>query len=334
MDILNDSDEPLLTPTEDRFSLMPIKYQNIWDLYKKHTATYWTTAQIDFSQDIKDWQEKLNEDERQFITHALAFFNVADGIVNENLAVNMMQLVQIPEARCFYGFQIMMENVHAETYSIMIDTFIRDEVARAKALHGAANYPCIKKKADWALRWLTDKNLSFGTRLVAFACVEGIMFSSSFCSIRWLERRGLMLGLCTSNEYISRDEALHCDFACLLLSMLKKKPSRDEILKIVKEAVEIEKEFAVDSLQVRLLGMNSDLMKQYIEHTADVLLVGLMGEKYWNTKNPFDFTIMLTVNGRHNFFEKHISNYAKANVFTTTSSSNPNKTHLEMADVF
>lgn len=326
--------EPLLTPNENRFSLMPIQYQNIWDLYKKHTATYWTTAQIDFSKDIKDWEEKLNDDERSFITHVLAFFNVADGIVNENLAVNMMQAVQIPEARCFYGFQIMMENVHAETYSIMIETFIRDEKERYKALHGVANYPCIKRKADWAMRWLNDKNLSFGTRLVAFACVEGIMFSSSFCSIRWLERRGLMLGLCTSNEYISRDEALHCDHACMLLSMLRKKPSRDEILKIVKEAVEIEKQFAVDSIKVRLLGMNPELMKDYIENTADVLLVGLIGEKYYNTKNPFDFTIMLTVNGRHNFFEKHISNYAKANVFTSVNTDKNSKNRLEIADDF
>jgi ribonucleoside-diphosphate reductase subunit M2 len=311
--------EPLLNPNEDRFSLFPIQHQSVWDMYLKHRGTYWTPAQLDFSKDIEDWEHKLTDAERDYILTVLAFFNVADGIVNENLALNMMHTVQLPEARCFYGFQIMMENIHAETYSIMIDAFAREPEQKQRALKGVLTYPCVKRKADWALRWLNDKETSFALRLVAFACVEGILFSSSFCSIYWLKKRGLMKGLCESNEYISRDESLHCDFACLLFSMLVNKPTKEEVLAILTEAVEIEKIFAEESIKVRLLGMNSTLMKQYIEHCADMVLYALIGEKHYHTANPFDFMALMSLTTKPNFFERHNTGYVKINSYSQKS---------------
>ncbi len=304
-----DSQELLLKANKDRFVLFPIKYDNLWKMYKKAEASFWTAEEIDLSGDLKDW-EKLNEGERHFISHVLAFFAASDGIVNENLAVNFMREVQIPEARSFYGFQIMMENIHSETYSLLIDTYIKDIREKEKLFNAIETVPCVKKKAEWALRWIESK--SFVERLVAFAAVEGIFFSGSFCSIFWLKKRGLMPGLSFSNELISRDEGLHCDFACLLYKMIQNKLSRERVHEIIFDAVEIEKEFVSDALPVDLIGMNSKLMCQYIEFVADHLLVALGYPKIYNTTNPFDFMELISLQGKTNFFEKRVGEYQKA----------------------
>lgn len=306
-------EEKLLEENKSRFVLFPIKYHSIWEMYKKAEASFWTAEEIDLSHDLKDW-EKLNDSERHFITHVLAFFAASDGIVNENLAVNFMREVQIPEARCFYGFQAMIENIHSETYSLLIDTYIKDSEDRERLFKAIETVPCVQKKAEWALKWVDSP--SFIERLVAFAAVEGIFFSGSFCSIFWLKKRGLMPGLSFSNELISRDEGLHCDFACLLYSMVKNKLSTQRIYEIIGNAVDIEKEFVSDSLPVDLIGMNSKLMCQYIEFVADRLLVALGYPKLYNAINPFDFMELISLQGKTNFFEKRVGEYQKAGVMS------------------
>ena len=296
---------------KDRFVLLPINYPAIWEQYKRHEASFWTAEEIDLSSDLGDWA-KLNDGERHFISHVLAFFAASDGIVNENLAVNFMSEVQIPEARCFYGFQIMMENIHSETYALLIDTYVKDPVEKDRLFHAIDTVPAVKKKAEWALRWI--ENGSFAQRLVAFAAVEGIFFSGSFCSIFWLKKRGLMPGLTFSNELISRDEGLHCEFACLLYSMLNGKLSEKEVHEIIGDAVAIEKEFITDALPAALIGMNADLMKQYIEFVADRWLQALGCSKMFNSTNPFDFMEMISLQGKTNFFEKRVGDYQKSGV--------------------
>ena len=304
-------DEILLKENKDRFVLFPIKHDKIWEMYKKAENSFWTAEEIDLSSDLKHW-ENLNDGERHFITHVLAFFAASDGIVNENLAVNMMNAVQLPEARCFYGFQIMIENIHSEMYSLLIDTYVKDTNEKHRLFNAIETVPCVKRKADWALRWI--ENGSFAERLVAFAAVEGIFFSGSFCSIFWLKKRGLMPGLATSNEFISRDEGLHCDFACLLFGMLKHKLSQQQVYDMITSAVAIEQEFITDALPVDLIGMNAKLMRQYIEFVADRLLNSLGCKKYYNAANPFDFMESISLEGKTNFFEKRVSEYTKAGV--------------------
>jgi ribonucleoside-diphosphate reductase beta chain len=306
--------EVLLEENKDRFVLLPIKYPEIWNMYKQHEASFWTAEEIDLSPDLKDW-EKLNNDERHFIKHVLAFFAASDGIVNENLAVNFMKEVQLPEARCFYGFQIMIENIHSETYSLLIDTYIKDTVEKNRLFNALETVPCVQKKAEWALRWINHG--SFAERLVAFAAVEGIFFSGSFCSIFWLKKRGLMPGLSFSNELISRDEGLHCDFACLLYGMLNEKLSQERIYEIIRDAVMNEHEFVTDALPVSLIGMNAKMMCQYIEFVADRLLVALGYPKIYNVTNPFDFMETISLQGKTNFFEKRVAEYQKAGVMNT-----------------
>jgi len=304
--------EPILQENKDRFVLFPIKHKDIWDMYKKAEASFWTAEEIDLSPDLQDWENKLNNDEKHFIKHVLAFFAASDGIVNENLAINFMNEVQYPEARCFYGFQIMMENIHSETYSLLIDTYIKDPKEKDKLFHALDTVPCVGKKAEWALRWIS--NGTFAERLIAFAAVEGIFFSGSFCSIFWLKKRGLMPGLSFSNELISRDEGLHCDFACLLYSQLQNKLAPSQVTEIIKNAVTIEKEFVVDAIPVKLIGMNADMMCQYIEFVADRLLVALGCPKVYNTTNPFDFMELISLQGKTNFFEKRVAEYQKSGV--------------------
>lgn len=319
----NTVSEPLLEEVDNRFVLFPIQQNDIWQMYKQAEASFWTAEEIDLAQDLKDWDEKLNDDERHFITHVLAFFAASDGIVNENLAVNFLEEVKSPEARCFYGFQVAIENIHAETYSLLIDTYIKDADEKHRLFNALETVPCVKKKAEWALRWI-DKG-SFAERLIAFAAVEGIFFSGSFCSIFWLKKRGLMPGLSFSNELISRDEGLHCDFACLLYNKyIKNKLPNDTVVSIIANAVEIEKEFVTDALPVKLIGMNSDLMNQYIEFVADRLLVELGCEKQYNTSNPFDFMEMISLEGKTNFFEKRVSEYSKAGVANKPASGQGN----------
>ena len=303
--------EPLLQEDENRYVMFPIQDQDIWKMYKKQVDCFWRAEEIDLSKDISHW-ESLNKDEKYFISMILAFFAASDGIVLENLAARFMGEVQSSEARAFYGFQIAMENIHSETYSLLIDTYIKDREEKSMLFQAIQNYPCIKKKADWAIKWIQDKRSSFATRLIAFACIEGIFFSGAFCSIYWLKKRGLMPGLTFSNELISRDEALHTEFAVLLYSKLNKKINKQKVIEIIKEAVEIEKEFICDALPCRLIGMNSDLMCQYIEFVADRLIVQLGYEKLYNTKNPFDFMDMISIEGKTNFFEKRVSEYALA----------------------
>lgn len=306
-------EEPILKENPDRFVLFPIVHNDIWDFYKKSEANFWTAEEIDLAADLVDWNVKLNDDERHFIKHVLAFFASSDGIVNENLAENFVREVQYTEAKFFYGFQIMMENIHSETYSLLIDTYIKDTADKNYLFKAIENLDCVGKKADWALRWI--KNGSFAERLVAFAAVEGIFFSGSFCSIFWLKKRGLMPGLAFSNELISRDEGLHCDFACLLYNRyIVNKLPKDRIKAIIMDAVQIEKEFIIDALPVRLIGMNSELMSQYIEFVADRLLVELGNEKVYNVTNPFDFMELISLEGKSNFFEKRNSEYTKAGV--------------------
>ncbi|CCX34706.1 ribonucleotide reductase [Pyronema domesticum] len=312
----SEADEPLLMENKQRFVLFPIKYHEIWQMYKKAEASFWTAEEIDLSKDLHDWNKRLNNDERYFISHVLAFFAASDGIVNENLVQRFSNEVQVPEARCFYGFQIMMENIHSETYSLLIDTYVSDSKQRAYLFDAIETIPCIKKKAEWAIKWIEDTESTFAQRLVAFAAVEGIFFSGSFASIFWLKKRGLMPGLSFSNELISRDEGLHTDFACLLFSHLKNRPSQDAVRDIIIEAVGIECEFLTEALPVALLGMNSKLMVQYIEFVADRLLLSLGNPKHYNSTNPFDFMESISLNGKTNFFEKRVGDYQKAGVFS------------------
>lgn len=307
-------EEVLLRENKDRFVLLPIKYPEIWEMYKKSEASFWTAEEIDLSDDQKHW-DNLNSGERHFISHILAFFAASDGIVNENLAVNFMSEVQLPEARCFYGFQIMMENIHSETYALLIDTYIKDPEEKDRLFHAVETVPCVRRKAEWALRWIEGG--SFAERLVAFAAVEGIFFSGSFCSIFWLKKRGLMPGLTFSNELISRDEGMHCEFACLLYKMLKNKLSEEVVQGIIRDAVEIEKEFVTDALPVALIGMNAKLMSQYIEFVADRWLQELGYAKIYNATNPFDFMEMISLQGKTNFFEKRVGDYQKSGVLTS-----------------
>lgn len=305
--------ELLLKPQDNRFVLFPIQYDSIWKMYKKQQASFWTPEEIDFEKDLNDWN-KLKDNEQYFIKNVLAFFAGSDGIVLENLAENFMRDIEIPEVRCFYGFQIAMENIHSETYSLMIDTYIKNEEEKYHLLNATKEIPSIKKKAEWAIKWLEKKDCSFSIRLVAFAIIEGIFFSGSFCAIFWLKKRGLMPGLTFSNELISRDEALHTEFATLLYSMVIDKLDKAIIYEIVKEAVSIEKEFIIESLPCNLIGMNSYLMEEYIEFVADRLLIQLGYVKLWNTNNPFDFMEMISMTGKTNFFEKRVSEYSKMGV--------------------
>jgi len=299
-----------------RFVLFPIQYQDVWKMYKKHEASFWTTEEIDLAEDTKDW-EKLSGNEKHFISTVLAFFAASDGIVLENLADRFISDVSVPEIRCFYGFQLAMENVHSETYSLLIETFVRDAAEKDRLLRGIETISSVKLKAEWALKWLEADNC-FAERLVAFAAVEGIFFSGSFCSIFWLKKRGLMPGLTFSNELISRDEGLHCDFACLLYSHLQRKLSQERVFEIVCQAVSIEKEFVTESLPVSLIGMNEKLMSQYIEYVADRLLVELGCEKFYKAKNPFTWMEIISLDGKTNFFEKRVGDYQKANVMSST----------------
>ena len=305
----NTSTELLLRENKERFVLLPIKYPKVWEMYKKHEASFWTAEEIDLSSDQKDW-DALNDGERHFISHILAFFAASDGIVNENLAVNFMSEVQLPEARCFYGFQIMMENIHSETYALLIDNYIKDPKEKTRLFHAIDTVPAVKKKAEWALRWIDQGN--FAERLVAFAAVEGIFFSGSFCSIFWMKKRGLMPGLTFSNELISRDEGMHTDFAVSLYQMLVNKLTQDEIYELVSEALQIEKEFILEALPCSLIGMNAELMSQYLEFVADRLIVQLGYERHWKTENPFEFMELISLRPKSNFFENRVGEYRKA----------------------
>ena len=302
--------EILLSDEENRYVIFPIKHDDIWKMYKKAEANFWTTEELDLSKDYKDFTTKLNDNERYFIENVLAFFAASDGIVNENLVERFCNDVKILEAKFFYGFQIAMENIHSETYSLLIDTYVKDLIKKDKLFNAINNIPSIKKKADWALKWINDKDSTFGTRVIAFAAVEGIFFSGSFCSIFWLKKRGLMPGLCHSNELISRDEGMHTEFAVLMYSMLKNKPSKEIIINIIKEAVDLEKEFITESLPCDLIGMNKSLMKQYIEYVSDRLLLMLGIDKQFNVSNPFEWMEMISVQGKTNFFEKRVGEYS------------------------
>lgn len=303
------SSEPILSPNPDRFVLFPIKHSRIWDAYKQAEQSFWTAEEVPLAPDLNDW-DKLNVDEKHYIKWVLAFFAASDGIVNENICVNFLKEVQIPEARCYYGFQYMIENVHSEMYSLLIDTYIQDTTEKNFLFNAIENIPVVAKKANWALRWLESKDATFGEKLIAFAVVEGIFFSGSFCSIFWLKKRGLMPGLSLANELISRDEGQHCAFAVLLYSMIENKPSKETIITMFKDAVEIECEFVSDSLPVGLIGMNSNLMCQYIRFVADYWLEQLGVEKIFGDKNPFDWMITLGLNAKTNFFEKKVSEYS------------------------
>lgn len=311
-----DANEPILQDTAGRFVLFPIKYDAIWKMYKQAEASFWTTEEIDLSADLTDWDEKLSDNERYFIKNVLAFFAASDGIVNENLVVNFMQDVTIPESRCFYGFQIAIENIHAETYSLLIDTYIKDPVEKNHLFNALETVPAVARKAEWALRWIENSE-TFAERLVAFAAVEGIFFSGSFCSIFWLKKRGLMPGLSFSNELISRDEGLHCDFACLLFGMLQNPTSEARVREIIYDAVRIEQQFITEALPVSLIGMNADLMSQYIEFVADRLMNALGFDKIFRTANPFPWMEMISLQGKTNFFEKRVSEYQKAGVMSS-----------------
>jgi ribonucleoside-diphosphate reductase subunit M2 len=304
--------EPLLAPDDNRFVMFPIAHDDIWKMYKKQVDCFWRAEEIDLTKDLTHW-EGLEKDEKHFISMILAFFAASDGIVLENLASRFMNEVQIAEARAFYGFQIAIENIHSECYSLLIETYIKDCVEKNKLFHAIENFPCIKKKSDWAQKWMHDNRSSFATRLVAFACVEGIFFSGAFCSIFWLKKRGLLPGLTFSNELISRDEALHCEFAILLYSKLLKKMDKARIHEIIKEAVDIETEFICDALPCRLIGMNSDLMTQYIQFVADRLCVQLGYKKIYNVTNCFDWMQLISLESKTNFFEKRNDSYALSN---------------------
>lgn len=315
-DTFDPSLEPILAHNPQRFVLLPIQHPDLWLQYKQHKASFWTAQEIDLESDLADWWS-LSSGERHFVSHVLAFFAASDGIVNENLAVNFMKEVQIPEARCFYGFQVAMENIHSETYSLLIDTYIQKQDEKDHLFNAIDTIPAVKEKANWALRWIDQGN--FAERLVAFAAVEGIFFSGSFCALFWLKKRGLMPGLTFSNELISRDEGLHCQFACSLYHMLKQRLSSDTVHNIIRDAVRIEKNFICEALPVSLIGMNAELMSQYIEFVADHWLDALGYSKLYNTKNPFDFMEMISLEGKTNFFEKRVGDYQKAGVLGTKS---------------
>ena len=306
-------DEPLLRDNPDRFVIFPIKYHDIWAFYKKAEASFWTVEEVDLSKDLDDWN-KLKEEERHFISHVLAFFAASDGIVNENLVHRFAQEFQLPEIRFFYGFQIAMENVHSEMYSLLIDTYVRDSEERHKLFHAIDTLPCVRRKADWALQWIASDTATIAERILAFSAVEGIFFSGSFAAIFWLKKRGLMSGLTFSNELISRDEGLHTDFACLIYSYLQCKPSTEKVLEIITDAVNIEISFLTDALPVRLIGINADLMGQYIQFVADHLLVALGYDKQYKVTNPFDFMENISLQGKTNFFEKRVGEYQKPGV--------------------
>jgi ribonucleoside-diphosphate reductase beta chain len=325
-----ETEEVLLAENKQRFVLFPIIHKEIWAMYKKHEASFWTAQEIDLSQDEKDW-DKLNQNEQHFIKHVLAFFAASDGIVLENLAERFLTEVQLPEARCFYGFQIAMENVHSETYSLLIDTYIRDSQEKTRLFHAMETIPCVKEKAQWALKWISCDN-SFAERLVAFAAVEGIFFSGSFCAIFWIKKRGLMPGLTFSNELISRDEGLHCDFACLLYKMLQNKLAQEVVQDIIRDAVKIEIEFVCESIPVALIGMNQKLMSQYIEFVADRLLAALGCPKIYNATNPFEWMEMISLQGKTNFFEKRVGEYQKAGVMASTTQQGASKGFTVDAD--
>jgi ribonucleoside-diphosphate reductase beta chain len=310
--------EPILQENKDRFVIFPIKHQDIWEWYKKQEACIWTAEEIDLHTDLNDWNNKLNADEKYFIKHILAFFAASDGIVNENLAENFVSEVQYPEAKFFYGFQIMMENIHSETYSLLIDTYVKDEAEKYELFHAIETFPAIKDKAEWALKWIESD--SFAERLIAFAAVEGIFFSGSFCSIFWLKKRGLMPGLTFSNELISRDEGMHCDFAVHLHNHhLVNKVPKARITEILTDALNIERKFITESLPVSLIGMNATLMTQYLEFVTDRLLVELGCDRVYNSSNPFDFMDMISLQGKTNFFEKRVAEYQKAGVMNSDS---------------
>ncbi|TDL19348.1 ribonucleotide reductase [Rickenella mellea] len=306
--------EPILQISTRRFVMFPIRYHEIWSMYKKAEASFWTAEEIDLSKDLYDWENKMSENERHFIGHVLAFFAASDGIVNENLVQRFCNEVQIPEARCFYGFQIMMENIHSEIYSLLINTYIKDSDHRGRLFDAIETIPCVGRKAEWALKWISDNHSAFSNRLIAFAAVEGIFFSGSFASIFWLKKRGLMPGLTFSNELISRDEGLHTEFACLLFRHLRRRPVPAVALHIITEAVEIEQDFLTDALPCALIGINAKLMRQYIEFIADHLLLSLGYEKWYKVTNPFDFMDMISLQGKTNFFEKRVSDYSRANI--------------------
>ncbi|MGB1098284.1 MAG: ribonucleotide-diphosphate reductase subunit beta [Poseidonia sp.] len=318
IDLTKEHVEPMLQENLDRFVLFPIEHDDIWAMYKQEQASFWTAEEIDLAEDLKDWKN-LNKDEKHFIKHILAFFAASDGIVNENLVMNFSNEVCWPEARAFYGFQIMMENIHAETYSLLIDTYIDDEKEKDHLFKALETVPSVQKKGEWALKWLSRKRGSFAERLVAFAAVEGIFFSGSFCAIFWLKKRGLMPGLTFSNELISRDEGLHCDFACLLHNKLLRGAGENVIRRIIAEAVDIEIEFVTKALPVNLIGMNADLMTQYIQFVADRLLGQLNCSKIYNVGNPFPWMEMISMQGKTNFFEKRVAEYQKAGVMDSAS---------------
>lgn len=313
--VIGTEEEPLLVEEAGRFVMFPITYHDVWRKYKEAVASFWTVEEVDLSEDARSWAS-LNDGERHFIKHVLAFFAASDGIVLENLATRFMDDVKVAEVRSFYGFQIAMENIHSEMYSILIDTYISDSTEKLRLFKAVDTIPCVMKKADWAMKWIGSSS-TFVERLVAFAAVEGIFFSGSFCAVFWLKKRGLMPGLCTSNEFISRDEGLHCDFACMLYeNHIKNKLSQERLETIIRDAVAIEKEFILESLPVKLIGMNSDLMSQYIEFAADRLVAALGHEKIWNVTNPFDFMEMISLQGKTNFFEKRVGDYQKAGVMS------------------
>ncbi|KAL5541687.1 hypothetical protein UlMin_009397 [Ulmus minor] len=314
-EMMEEDEEPILKEQTQRFCMFPIRYEELWEMYKKAQASFWTAEEVDLSLDVQHW-DKLSDSEKHFISHVLAFFAASDGIVLENLAARFLNDVQVPEARAFYGFQIAMENVHSEMYSLLLETFIKDSREKHRLFNAVENIPCVSRKAKWALDWI-NSSTSFAERLVAFACVEGIFFSGSFCAIFWLKKRGLMPGLTFSNELISRDEGLHCDFACLLYSLLRKQLHWEKVHQIVCEAVETEIQFVCDALPCALIGMNSTLMSQYIKFVADRLLVSLGYEKKYNVENPFDWMEFISLKGKTNFFERRVGDYQKASVMSS-----------------
>jgi ribonucleoside-diphosphate reductase beta chain len=309
----NDENEILLIKNNKRFVLFPILHQDMYELYKKAESSFWTSNEIDLSKDLNDW-EKLNENEKKFIENIIGFFAGSDGIIMENLASRFMNEIQIPEARAFYSYQIFNESVHSETYSLLINTYIKDNEKKNKIFNSIENIPSVAKKALWAYKWIENKYVSFATRLIGFAIVEGVFFSGSFCAIYWIKNRGLLQGLTFSNELISKDEGMHCEFACLLYSKIISKLDKELVYQIFSEAIEIEKEFITESIPCNLIGMNSNLMKQYIEFVADRLLVQLGYDKYWNSSNPFDFMELISLRGKTNFFENRSSEYQRANI--------------------
>jgi ribonucleoside-diphosphate reductase subunit M2 len=311
--------EPLLEPSLDRFCAFPIKYNDIWDMYKKAEASFWTVEEVDLGSDMKDW-ERLTEDEKHFISYVLAFFASSDGIVLENLGARFMNDIQIPEARAFYGFQIMIENVHSEMYATLIESYIKDPEEKNRLFHAIQTIPCIQEKAEWAMKWINSER-SFAERLIAFACIEGIFFSGAFCAIYWIKKRGMMHGLTFSNELISRDEGLHRDFACLIYSHLNGKLPNQQIIDIVNEAVQLEIEFICQALPCELIGMNKGMMRDYIQFVADHLLCSLGIGKYYNTPNPFDWMELISLQGKTNFFEKRVGEYQKAGVMSKSENS-------------